>query len=124
LSKRVVRARLSLVDAVPDGVWERAVAIVDAMVEGRFADLGADGRAGRCAPADLERVVREYGRSLLRIPPEARGMAHVHACRDGSLSVDVPLWTAEEGRSDLMLWVECRRSDAGWSVVIDDLLVP
>jgi hypothetical protein len=66
----------------------------------------------------------EYGRRLLPLPPGARALAEAFDRPRGELLVDVPLWTVEEGRSDLTLQVRCVPTERGWTVVIHDLLVP
>jgi len=54
---------------------------------------------------DLPRAVREYGRSL--VAPDASWWSTVTLtpvdATAGGLHVEAPLWTAEEGRSDLSL---------------------
>lgn len=64
----------------------------------------ADGR--RLSAADLERAVRDYGRTLVSLPPAARDSYDVYRVEKAdrpTFSVDVDLWTREEGRSDLTL---------------------
>ncbi len=108
--------------SIPDEVWLEIVSIVRLLASGHFDSLGA--RAGRCQPDDLARVIREYGRSLVELPEAAFKLANAYAVVDGSLTIDVPLWTAEEGRSDLELRVEATNVDGRWAVIVSDLLVP
>jgi hypothetical protein len=46
-------------------------------------------------------VIREYGATVLPLPAEGRATAEAFETPHGELLVDLPLWTAEEGRSDL-----------------------
>ena len=99
--------------------------VVDALVFARFQELAADGRAGRHTADELEQAVREYGRTLVALPEEAWGLVNVYRLEDGAgVALEVPLWTAEEGRSDLTLSVTLSERDGVVAIEIDDLHVP
>jgi hypothetical protein len=88
---------------------------------GRFAAIGADGRIGRLTVDELERTVSECGRRLVPLPDEAWELVDLYAGpAEGSFALDVPLWTIEEGRSDLTLTLSAERSGARFRVTIDD----
>lgn len=79
--------------------------LVADLASGRFDDLEADGRAGLLSGSELEAAIRDYGRTLIPLPDEALALIDCFP-RDGDASTmffDVPLWTVEEGRSDLTL---------------------
>lgn len=110
------------------GQWEVRNAVerlVDDIVAGRFQDLEADGRIGRLTADELRNAVAQYGRTITPLPRECWSLADEFAdeARPDELSLDIPLWTVEEGRSDLTLSVSCRRDRTGIFVAIDDLHV-
>ena len=86
----------------------------------------------RLTARDLKRVVRAYGATP--VVPSEEAWEHMHAVRvtaaqDPTYAVDMPLWTAEEGRSDLELLCTCSfRVSAGTAqeslrIELDDLHV-
>jgi hypothetical protein len=98
--------------------------LVRDLVAARYRDLENDGRAGRLTSGELARAISDYGRTMVALPVEAWEVVDVHA-RDGmELFLDVPLWTKEEGRSDLTLSLTIERRTDGPRVSIDDLRVP
>lgn len=99
-----------------------AVLVAD-IVEGRHASIAADGRIGRLTEDELRAAVRQYGKTLLPLPDEAFEVAEVYDVDVNVVEVDIPMWTAEEGRSDLTLCVEALRSDAGHKLLLTDLHV-
>lgn len=98
--------------------------LVSDLAAGRFDTIGADGRAGRLTAAELRRAVEEYGKALVPLPAEAWGLVELYPTSDGGrVALDVPLWTAEEGRSDLTLSLSAVRSGTRFQISIDDLHV-
>ncbi len=99
--------------------------LVEELVQGHFAQLERDGRSGRLSADELQEALREYGRTIITLPDEALNLADVHsvAGQRTRWAVDVPLWTAEEGRSDLTLSLTISESRDGVRLEIDDLHV-
>jgi hypothetical protein len=99
--------------------------LVEDLVGGKYAALEADGRIGRLAEHEVKRAIAEYGRRLVSLPSDAMDAADVYELDDcpGEFAVDLPLWTAEEGRSDLTLQLTVIDGDSGPAVAIDDLHV-
>lgn len=98
--------------------------VVD-LADGRFDKVVADGRAGRLSITELRSAIRDYGRTLVPLSDEALHRIDVYP-RDLDLkrsSLDVPLWTAEEGRSDLTLQLDATREGSTYRVQITDLHV-
>ena len=93
----------------------------------RYEELERRNGGVRLTAGELAGAVRDYGRRI--IPPPERGdfLLDVVPIRTGgpaAWSVDVPLWTAGEGRSDLTLQLTVRaKSAGGFDVEIDDLHV-
>jgi len=99
--------------------------LVDDLVAGNFASIEADGRIGRLTQEELRRAIAEYGRTLAPLPGDGLEEIDVYPSDQDprQLAVDVPLWTREEGRSDLTLSLTVVESDDVPRVSIDDLHV-
>lgn len=98
-------------------------ALVHDLVLGRFTEIERERRIGRLTADELKRAVTEYGRTLIDLPGEAWPLIDTHAVSDTTFSVDVPMWTKEEGRSDLTLSVSVEIHGGTAQVSIDDLHV-
>lgn len=97
------------------------------LVKGNFDLLEADGRAGRLTASQLREAIHRYGRHLVDIPTEE--LVNSYDCPVDSESqqawiIEVDLWTAEEGKSDLTLSVLLTvRNKEEFSLEITDLHV-
>ena len=103
------------------------VMITNLLAAGDYETASRMAEGRRLSAADLERAVRDYGRTLVSIPPAARDSYDVYRVEKANrptFAVDVDLWTQEEGRSDLTLQLEL--IDTGrstYAVTIEDLHV-
>ena len=87
-------------------------------------DALADRSAGRLSESELRQAVVDYGRTLIPLPDAAWDVDIVPLATDpNTLSIDVPMWTLEEGRSDLTLSLTATTRGDSYDVVIDDLHV-
>jgi hypothetical protein len=94
------------------------------LVAGRYDALEADGRSGRLTANQLRVAIADYGRTLVPIPDQGWALAEVFDHESGGggpCSIDLPLWTAQEGRSDLTVSLSARVGPAGYEVEVDDL---
>jgi len=83
--------------------------------------------ASRLTAEDIKIVVNEYGKSFMVPPPSAFEIVDAVLVRDTDLptwSLRVPLWSKEEGRSDLEMQLTVRQRGKRWDVELDDMLVP
>ncbi|WP_193367728.1 DUF7668 domain-containing protein [Pelagibius marinus] len=99
--------------------------LVDVLMRGEFERLELDGRIGRLTAAELSRALSEYGGKLVPLPDDAFDSADCYPI-EGEASkwaVDLPLWTREEGRSDLTLALSIKEDNGKVLVEIDDLHV-
>jgi len=110
---------------LPDGFKAPVADIVAALVRGDYESLDTDDRSGRVGADGLRRSVTEYGRTLVELPNVAFDLAESGevSMRSGAWWVVVPLWTVEEGRSDLSLELSAIPIDGGHRFEIDDLHV-
>ncbi len=72
---------------------------------------------------EIRRAMLEYGRTFVAFSEEHLGFVDFYRYDDdpGSMSVDVPLHTVEEGQSDLTLILSFTENDGLWT--IEDLHV-
>jgi hypothetical protein len=99
--------------------------LVEDIVVGDFGSIEADGRIGRLTRDELRRAIQEYGKTLVSLPANAVEAADVYPLENspGEFAVDLPLWTAEEGQSDLTLSLTVVDVIDAPAVSIDDLHV-
>ena len=110
--------------AMPEEVRQAIQNLAEIIVAGDWAKLEADGRIGRLTASEGRSAVAQYGRSLTDLPDEAYRLAAIYELDDGSgWAIELPLWTKEEGRSDLTLSLTATRVGTGYRLVIDDLHV-
>jgi hypothetical protein len=110
---------------VPDGFRAPITDLVDALVRGDFASLERDGRSGRVGADGLRRSIAEYGRTLIALPDQAFDLAEsgTVTARPGEWWIVVPMWTAEQGRSDLSLELAAVPTHDGHRLEVTDLHV-
>jgi hypothetical protein len=84
-------------------------------------------RRSRVTPQEVDAAIRGYGRTIITPPAEASRAFDVIAVTDSipaRWSVVVPLWTKQEGRSDLSLEITVEDVDGlHYAVQIEDLHV-
>ncbi len=99
--------------------------LVEDLVAGDYAAIAADGRIGRLTNDELRRAIVQYGKTLVSLPVGGVDAADVYPSDNDprESAVDLPLWTAEEGRSDLTLSLTVVEGEDGPRVSIDDLHV-
>jgi hypothetical protein len=98
-------------------------ALIDALVHGQFDAVERDGRAGRVGAEGLRRAVSEYGATLTGPEPHWVDLVDDYPLDDGTgAAYDIPLWTKEEGRSDLTLSVTITEGKPP-RIEVDDLRV-
>jgi hypothetical protein len=98
--------------------------IVD-LVARNYAAIVADGRGGRLTESEIGSAIAEYGRTLTVPPESAFPSVDEYPQHDapGQSWIDVPLWTKEEGRSDLTLSVIATKCGDTYELRIQDLHV-
>lgn len=105
-----------------DSLWDAIKSVVSSI---RSHDLLTN-RIAIASPAmaiGIDREILLYGRDLIELPDDSRALVSVYDAYDGTKAVDVPLWTKEEGRSDLTLQVTATPVDDGWRLEIDGVHV-
>lgn len=89
--------------------------IVDLLVRGEYATVEAVTGGKRLNAGELERAVADYGRTL--VPPTDDWWSTVQITPisepASAFHIAAPLWTAEEGRSDLTVELRLQESIPG-----------
>ncbi len=86
--------------------------------------IKANGLNGRVEINDLKRVINEYGCTIVPIPEKGFLIAEVYSINSNDkFDIYLPLWTKEEGRSDLTLSLSCYNNNGKPKVEINDLRV-
>jgi hypothetical protein len=89
--------------------------VIDLLVRQEYATVEAVTRGKRLNAEELARAVDEYGRTL--VPPSDDWWSTVEITplseSASAFHVAAPLWSAEEGRSDLTLELRLEESIAG-----------
>ena len=111
----------------PAKLRQTVSALAGRLAVGDYDGLCGLARSSRLSAADVARVVRDYGRHLIALPAiafDAVGVVPVAQSNPQRWSVVVPLWSREEGRSDLSLEITVEDSATpAYAVEIDDLHV-
>ena len=121
---------MPLNEPTPGNSWPFETVVRDVVAQlaaRRYADLERRTHGVRLSARELAGAVRDYGRRIIPPPDGAELLVDVvpiTAAEPPAWSVNVPLWTAEEGRSDLTLELTVRTGpDGEYAVEIDDLHV-
>jgi len=91
-----------------DGIQKTARRLVKMLAARDFAGLASWSKGARLNQNEMELAVREYGRTIIVPPGDAipnLDVVKVTNADPERWSVDIPLWSKEEGRSDLTLEV-------------------
>ncbi len=101
-------------------------AVVNRLTDGDFEAVVTACSASRLTAEDLRQVLHDYGRTFVEPPENAYRNLDAVAVQGSTLptwSVRAPLWSHEEGRSDLTLELTIIRDGDRWNVELDDLHV-
>lgn len=100
--------------------------VVQLLVTGRYAEIEALTKGVRLSAPEMVKAIRDYGRQLVVPPDEAFGLMDVVEVQNAQpprWSITMPLWTQEEGRSDLSLELTLIGDQKAFRIEIDDLHV-
>ena len=101
--------------------------VVADLASGNFEEVARRSNYRRLSASEIAQAVRSYGRELVPLPPEAFSLVDFVSVRGSNppkWSVVVPLFTKEEGRSDLSLELSlCRSSPHAYAFEIDGIRV-
>jgi hypothetical protein len=109
---------------IPEIVQTAIRETVTLICNGQFGAAVQRCATSRLSESDIQTVIDDYGRTLVRPPIDADQYDDVVAIEGHPVSkwsVRTPLWTLEEGRSDLTLELTITRGADSLSVELDDL---
>lgn len=100
--------------------------ILDLIALGRYSDALAIHKHSRLTSSDLRNAIRDYPFDLTICPANAFDLAsivEIPGTINPQWSIAIPMWTKQEGRSDLTLEVSVTREGPKYIVELDDLHV-
>lgn len=100
--------------------------VVTLLVAGRYAELEALTHNVRLTAKEMATAVADYGRKLI-LPPDSgfklMDVVEVKSTQPKKWSITMPLWTQEEGRSDLTAEITVIERQNGFAIELDDVHV-
>jgi len=100
--------------------------VITYLVAGKYAELETLTRGVRLNAKDMATAVADYGRKLIPPPDDGFGLMNVvevKNARPRQWSIAMPLWTQEEGRSDLTVEMTLIEQQNGFAIELDDVHV-
>lgn len=100
--------------------------VIDLLVRGQYEELQSLTAGIRLSATEMRNAVLSYGRQLVPPPQEAFDLMDVVMVRDSrppKWSITMPLWTCEEGRSDLSIELTVIQREGGFEIELDDIHV-
>jgi hypothetical protein len=101
-------------------------AVIELLVARRYAELEALTKGVRLSQQQIAKAIADYGRELVVPPENAYGLldaTEVRLAQPPRWSVTMPLWTREEGRSDLSLELTLVAERKAFGIELDDIHV-
>ena len=109
-----------------DQLKELVRQVLTLLVAGKYADLEILTHGVRLTAMEMAKAVDDYGRKLV-LPPDDRfrlvTVVEAKNVRPRRWSIAMPLWTQEEGRSDLTLEMTIIELKNAFAVELDDIHV-
>jgi hypothetical protein len=100
--------------------------VVRLLAAGQYSELEAITNGARLKATEMANAINEYGRKLIPVPEE--GLNLMDVVKVGKVippkwSVTMPLWTREEGRSDLSIELTLTEEGNAFRIEFDDIHV-
>jgi hypothetical protein len=100
--------------------------IVEQLARGNYESLVGRSVKSDLRSEDIRKAIRDYGRNLVAPPRDAYknlDAVQIQGAAVPTWSVRAPLWTEEEGRSDLTLELTIAVGPGALSIELDDIHV-
>jgi hypothetical protein len=110
----------------PASCIETVRQVIDLLVGKKYSQLESITKGIRLSAQDMESAIAAHRRKLIMPPSDAYKL--MNAVRVGNSepqkwSVVMPLWTQEEGRSDLSIELTLTKINGGFAIELDDIHV-
>ena len=96
------------------------------LVAGQYAELETQSNSIRLNAQEMAKAINDYGRELALPPNDAfqlMDIVEVRNAKPRQWSIAMPLWTREEGRSDLSIGLTLFAEETGFRIELDDIHV-
>jgi len=100
--------------------------VIELLVTRRYAELEALTKGVRLSANEIGKAISDYGRQLIMPPDDAfrfLDATEVQGAQPPRWSATMPLWTSEDGRSDLSLELTLIRVQKTFDIELDDIHV-
>ena len=100
--------------------------LIKLLVDGQYDQIESLTKSVRLPADQMKSAINQYGRKLVEPPREAyklMDVVEVQTAKPERWSITMPLWTEEEGRSDLTIELTLIKSNGAFTVELDDLRV-
>jgi hypothetical protein len=97
--------------------------VMDLLVSQKYKELSDMTRTVRLSEEAIKSAITYYGKQLISPPIEAFKLMDVIPIQSNNAgwSVVMPLWTQEEGRSDLTIELTIVKAEGDFRVELDDI---
>ena len=97
--------------------------VMDLLVSQKYKELSDMTRTVRLSEEAIKSAITYYGKQLISPPIEAFKLMDVIPIQSNNAgwSVVMPLWTQEEGRSDLTMELTIVKAEGDFRVELDDI---
>jgi uncharacterized protein YjaG (DUF416 family) len=104
---------------------ENIMMIIDSIIK-KDKKLFYDSQAGGSIKfEDVMREIQEYGAiTLIPVPDEEFAWADIYKTSNGKEWIELPLWTKEEGMSDLYIYFICSHDNDYIEIRVADIHIP
>jgi hypothetical protein len=109
-----------------DQLQEVVSVVLNLLAKEEYSQLERLTHGMRLSSEQIKEVVTDYGRKLITAPDSAFELMSVIRVRDTEppqWSIAMPLWTQEEGRSDLSMELTVLEQEDGYKIELDNLHV-
>jgi hypothetical protein len=100
--------------------------VLKLLATAQYAELEAITNGVRLKAPEIASAIDEYGRKLIPVPEEGLDLMDVVRVRNAlpeKWSIKIPLWTKEEGRSDLSAEITLIQAGNDFRIELDDIHV-
>ena len=100
--------------------------VIKLLVEQRYSELESLTKGIRLRAGDMMQAVQSYKRTLIMPPEDSYNLmnaVNIRSSEPPQWSIVMPLWTQEEGRSDLSIELTLIKEIQGFRIELDDIHV-